>query len=133
MDSKKFNGNWNNLGEGYNLSYVFFVWTFQIFFLSFYLSLRRLLLFQNIIKLDSLKIYWSVFLEYQVERCAISELVRFCWHIKIYQWNRFGFFFSSKSWYDNLPMLKGFSEYHPIDHVKIVKHAKHASKHASIL
>lgn len=125
MDSKKFNGNWNNLGEGYNLSYVFFVWTFQIFFFVFLLELEKITSIQKYMyyQIRLIESYWSMFLEYKVERCAISKLVRFCWHIKIYQWNRF---FSRRD-RDMIIylhcMLKGFSEYHPIDHVKIVRHA----------
>lgn len=121
-DSKKFNGNWNNLGEGYNLSYVFFVWTFQIFFF-FLLELEKITSIQKYYQIRLIESYWSMFLEYKVERCAISKLARICWHIKIYQWNRF---FSRRD-RDMIIylhcMLKGFSEYHPIDHVKIVRHA----------
>lgn len=103
MDSKKFNGYWNNLGEGYNLSYVFFVWTFQIYFFVFLLELEKITSIQKYYQIRLIESYWSMFLEYKVERCAISKLVRICWHIKIYQWNRF--FFSSRSWNDNLPTL----------------------------
>lgn len=99
MDSKKFNGNWNNLGEGYNLSYVFFVWTFHIFFFVFLLELEKITSIQKYYQIRLIESYWSMFLEYKVERCTISKLVRFCWHIKIYQWNRFFFLVEIVIWW----------------------------------
>lgn len=73
------------------------------FFFVFLLELEKITSIQKYYQIRLIESYWSMFLEYKVERCAISKLVRFCWHIKIYQWNRF--FHVERSWYDNLPTL----------------------------
>lgn len=100
-DSKKFNGNWNNLGEGYNLSYVFFVWTFQIFFVF-------LLEFE---KITSIPKYYHRLIEDLLKRILgiSSRTVCHKWAREVLltykDLSMKSFFFSSRSWYDNLPTL----------------------------